>query len=240
MKMNRKNLIIYLIAFVASVVFLGLYFIDPQNKWCVVSCSVGASGISAVLLGFFIERSNYVYSKKKYFLDRETVLYPILLWLGSSICRFISYLDQIGNEFEIETVKEFFSVFEKLHRKEVLGEYSFIKKIDEGEYLYEVKNCFIDSPIAITAIKDLTNNRSYVLQNNLFTDNEIRDINLLSIQINDLKHSISTREIHTKLQNVFCYINLPEIENIQIKKDEGGLNFFYNNKEIFIERGYKI
>ena len=177
------------------------------------------------MLGFFIERSNLAYSNKKLLSDRETVLYPILLWLDNAVCGFISYLDQIGNEFEVETVKEFFGVFEELRRKEVLDEYSFIKQIDESDYLHEVKGWFLESPLAISAIKDISFNRSYVLRNNLFSDNEIRNLNLICVLISNVQCSESAREIHAKLLNIFLYMNLPEILNIQIRKDAAGLAF---------------
>lgn len=58
MKISKSNLVIYIIALVISVVCIGLFFIDKDNSWCIVSCSIGASGIGAVLLALTIEISN--------------------------------------------------------------------------------------------------------------------------------------------------------------------------------------
>lgn len=58
MQINKRNLWIYAIGLVLSLVLLGLYFINPQNPWCTISVSVGASGIGAVILAWLIEWSN--------------------------------------------------------------------------------------------------------------------------------------------------------------------------------------
>lgn len=58
MKINKRNRVIYGIGLAISIVLVVLYFICPENPWCVVSCSVGASGIGAVILACFIEWSN--------------------------------------------------------------------------------------------------------------------------------------------------------------------------------------
>ncbi len=58
MRENKRNFWIYLIGFILSFLFLGLYFIAPQSPWCTISVSVGASGIGAVILAGFIEWSN--------------------------------------------------------------------------------------------------------------------------------------------------------------------------------------
>lgn len=58
MQINKRNLWIYAIGLVLSLALLGLYFINPQNPWCTISVSVGASGIGAVILAWLIEWSN--------------------------------------------------------------------------------------------------------------------------------------------------------------------------------------
>ena len=49
---------IYGIGLLLSITFIGLYFIDKENAWCILSCSIGASLIGAVVLGYFIDLSN--------------------------------------------------------------------------------------------------------------------------------------------------------------------------------------
>ena len=58
MRINKRNRIIYGLGLLISVLLLGLYFINPQNPWCTISVSVGASGIGAVILAWLIEWSN--------------------------------------------------------------------------------------------------------------------------------------------------------------------------------------
>ena len=57
-KMNKRNIIIYILGLLLSFALLGLYFINPQNPWCTIFVSVGASGIGAVILAWLIEWSN--------------------------------------------------------------------------------------------------------------------------------------------------------------------------------------
>ena len=58
MKISKGNLIIYIIAGAISLICIGLFFIDKNNSWCIVSCSIGASGIGAVILALTLEISN--------------------------------------------------------------------------------------------------------------------------------------------------------------------------------------
>ena len=56
--MKKLHYIIYSCGVAISLILIGLFFICPENPWCVVSCSTGGSLIGAVVLGFFIDLSN--------------------------------------------------------------------------------------------------------------------------------------------------------------------------------------
>lgn len=58
MKISKSNLIIYIIACIVSLICIGLFFIDKDSAWCILSCSIGASGIGAVVLALTLEISN--------------------------------------------------------------------------------------------------------------------------------------------------------------------------------------
>jgi len=49
---------IYSFGFIISLIFISLFFIDYTNPWCILSCSIGASLIGAVVLGLILDLSN--------------------------------------------------------------------------------------------------------------------------------------------------------------------------------------
>lgn len=77
MKVNKKNLVIYIFGLAISLLLLRLYFIAPDSPWCIVSCSIGASGIGAVILAFFIEWSNEESKEENKKAIRASKLYSI-------------------------------------------------------------------------------------------------------------------------------------------------------------------
>ena len=64
---NSSNWLVYLIASIVSLGFIGLGFIQSKcfSAWATVFLSVGTSGIGAVALAFFIELSNNKIQDKK-------------------------------------------------------------------------------------------------------------------------------------------------------------------------------
>lgn len=77
MKIRKENLWIYIVGLIISIVLLGLYFIDTTNPLCIMSCSIGASGIGAVILAALIENSNEKHAKKTVADFRENKLYAL-------------------------------------------------------------------------------------------------------------------------------------------------------------------
>lgn len=62
---------VYIVAGIVSIVLISLFFINSQNPWCIVSCSIGASGVCAVLLAIFIELANHKATEKNKKLVRR-------------------------------------------------------------------------------------------------------------------------------------------------------------------------
>lgn len=77
MKISKRNLVIYILGLAISLLLLGLYFIAPDSPWCIVSCSIGASGIGAVVLAYFIEWSNEKTKEENKRAIRASKLYSI-------------------------------------------------------------------------------------------------------------------------------------------------------------------
>lgn len=70
---NRINFLIYFIFAIVGIVFAILSFINTENNWCVLSGSLGASLIGAVLLAWSIDIANNIRAKERllYIKNRE-------------------------------------------------------------------------------------------------------------------------------------------------------------------------
>lgn len=55
---SKGNFWIYIVGLVVGFLFICLYFINPENAFLTVLMSVGASLVGAIILAYFIERSN--------------------------------------------------------------------------------------------------------------------------------------------------------------------------------------
>lgn len=120
---------IYLIGLLISVVMIGLYFIDSNNAWCVLSCSIGASLIGAVGLGWSIDWKNETNRRsqnKKIFQIANTNIYSEINSLLMAIYHPIKELNSIlkiskNFEYEDKSLENLFDLYA-----------DFIKKIKEN------------------------------------------------------------------------------------------------------------
>lgn len=84
---------IYGTGLVISIVLIGLYFINKDNAWCIVSCSVGASLIGAIVLGFALDcrnSQNKTEQSKRIFQIAHTQLYSKIISLMMLLNLFIN------------------------------------------------------------------------------------------------------------------------------------------------------
>lgn len=234
MKISKTNLIIYIISLSLSAICIGLYFINPSNPGCVLSCGIGSSGIGAVLLGLVLEIANNTSKEKALLKNRADILYPITLMLRSSICNFIKLLNENGHIVKSTTVRVFFSEFEKLHYSFISGENGFWNNIDQSNYVKKVKSCFAKAPIMSNAIIEINNNRSFIIKSGILTDNEIQNLFMTDFFLTQIEKAIDITDVFHYLLNLFSYINLKEMVEIAIEQNENGLSFYYNNQKIHI------
>ncbi|MBR2384954.1 MAG: hypothetical protein IKA99_05060 [Clostridia bacterium] len=119
---TKKNFIIYFFALIVSLVSIALGFIlyEGFNIWATVFLSIGTSGVGAVLLAFFIERSNNLTKiEQAEFIIKTTYrpLFNSLTWLLMSVNNIICEYHKkfINNEFRFEkvSIQELFSIFQK-------------------------------------------------------------------------------------------------------------------------------
>ena len=71
----KSHFLIYAVAFLVSLAFIAPYAFCSQDKWQSISMSIGASGVGAVLLGYFIElAAKYADRKKCIFSYNDSIL----------------------------------------------------------------------------------------------------------------------------------------------------------------------
>ena len=200
MKIGRRNFWIYLVGLVVSIILLGIYFIDYQNQWCILSCSVGASGIGAVILAFFIEDSNnrkVAHEKQK---TRDELISPILSDLTRIVCMEALIIEQENEELkqriENKTLVEIIREICKYYDSEMLA----CPTIPLGEYerYNEQRKAFFEKRkrilrrqggMLVYAIQDIYSNRSHNICNGLFTDHEIERLWYIQYLLGKIKDS---------------------------------------------------
>lgn len=71
----KSHFLIYLIALIASLILIVPYGFFGQTEWHSISMSIGASGVGAVLLGYFIEfATENIERKKTIFSYNDSIL----------------------------------------------------------------------------------------------------------------------------------------------------------------------
>lgn len=89
---------IYGIGLAISLLLIGLYFIDKDNAWCILFCSVGASLIGAIVLGFSIDcinLNNKTEQSKRIFQLAHKQLYSTIISLMMKLNLFVNEFYQI-------------------------------------------------------------------------------------------------------------------------------------------------
>ena len=87
LNINKLNAKIYFWGLVLSVAFVVPYLFWQCHPLWTILCSIGASGVGAVLLGFFIERASNQIEKKRIDLFRTNKLNTIMLQATHSLER---------------------------------------------------------------------------------------------------------------------------------------------------------
>lgn len=92
---SKGNFWIYVVGLIISGVLIGVYFINPENAFLTVLMSVGASLVGAILLAYFIERSNNFVQEKNKEEVRNTKTLLLLRQAGFVFERTIWYYFRI-------------------------------------------------------------------------------------------------------------------------------------------------
>lgn len=234
MRINKRNLIIYGVGLLISVLLLGLYFINPQNPWCTISVSVGASGIGAVILAWLIEWSN----EKTRAEHRKTVRIAKFHWLDYNAIRLLerivfSYFKKRENIFKSRDK----DVCYKITFDEIWNE--LYKQEEYIESLLPIENQKVLSAVKSTdnelrrRCKNFTNHVSNRLSElitfeavGFFDSREIellREAGALSWQVVDCEESLAVEELEA------LFKSLADIKEFKYLKT---IVFYYKGRKV--------
>ena len=197
---SANNLIIYFIGFVISVLFIVLSFqFSHYNNWGTVLGGIGASGVGAVFLGFAIERANNCRLEKERLNVREKLISSFADNIIEIVCHEILILEKEDSSFasisEGKSLDELLQNISEIYRKQVTltspSSANFDKFNTQNEERFKIRHNVINKLggfINYTA-DDIYSNRSYNINNNLFTDKEIKVIKLTQFCISNLKNA---------------------------------------------------
>lgn len=191
MKIRKENLWIYIGGLIISIILLGLYFIDTDNPWCIMSCSIGASGVGAVILAALIENSNEIYVKKTTDDLRENKLsavgfellfvltstidcyyqmqFEVLNEPGSDKCQRITY-DELWSELEVQCGK-----WKSIINGETVFSNMDEKKAKAKDIYYHLSKCY---EIFGRELKDKENEFKNYEVAGTFSPEEVQDISM--------------------------------------------------------------
>lgn len=199
-KVDANNLIIYFVGFVISVLFIVFSFqFSHDNNWGTVLGGIGASGIGAVFLGFAIERANNCRLEKERLNVREKLISSFADNIIEIVCHEILILEKEDASFasisEGKSLYELLQNISEIYRKQVTltppSSANFDMFNTQNEERFKIRHNVINKLggwINYTA-DDIYFNRSYNINNSLFTDTEIKVIKLTQFCINNLKNA---------------------------------------------------
>lgn len=225
-KNNIRN-IIYIVFFLLSIILIGLYFICPNCAWYIVSCSIGASLLGAVALGFFLDLTINMQNKKILKVANLNIFSEInnLLTIINRVIRISFNRLKLGSfEFEGKNIKELFKFYANaIHKiKEQTAplvanngvltqeELDYMRLAENGiEYLNDTNSELKESRERFDELKkNFEINKNILLINNIATEN----------QINTLSNILS--ELRLQEETTFEKIELFDYENLLVEFED--------------------
>ena len=208
---SKQNCIVYVIGLMVSVALILPYCFCSSTINTILS-SVGASGIGAVLLGIFIERANNIQEEKRKQENRQKLIFALTDDMTTILCHEILILEKEDADFATDNIgKSLADILEKIPR--IYIQQATLTPPTSDEYdtfnakhksRFQIRHNIINklSGRINYAADDIYYNRSYNIDNGLFTDEEIQVIKLIQFSFNDLK----TAEDYTTY--LYCFNQL--------------------------------
>ena len=248
MKTSKRNLCIYIIGLAISILLLGLYFIDINNPWCIMCCSIGASGVGAVILAWLIEDSNNRRLENEKKTARDIITSPIINDLTQIICIEALIAEKESEEFkqkiQNKTLTEIVEELEAYHLakiknvpKATIEDFEAYDEDNKDNLENRLRALRWRGGLINYATDDIYFNRSYNISYELFTDNEIEHLKMIQINLSKMKNAESFSEYTMHFLELIAWIDCYDKNKSLFKV----FNFIKKNEEGFVnEKGRKI
>ncbi len=228
---GKRNFFIYLAGLIISFSFIIPYF-WCENSIISILMSIGASGVGAIILAYFIEKAGIARDKENKQWKRESLMQPIIFDLQNSFCCFVSRLYLQG--FNINFSKNL------IYNINAYCEQEKDKMIECGnpEIVLDFNvSRFFSYGLLNYGCNDIINNRSNNVFFGIFNDYEIKTIKVLQIHYKKMLNSSSKWEFITSLQELLFDLHdevFFQIKSIKLKKNENDLEFYLGEKKLII------
>ncbi|MBQ3572241.1 MAG: hypothetical protein IJA15_05395 [Clostridia bacterium] len=239
-----------------SIVLIGLYFINKDNAWCIVSCSVGASLIGAIVLGFALDcrnSHNKTEQSKRIFQIAHTQLYfkinSLMMVLNLFVREFYQIIDKETVKYENLTIAELIQKYVDIIKEvkvfiaPVISNNEIIsteeldlhrKQNKVKELLKEYNNSIIEFREQFNELwKNAKQQQNLLLINDSTYEKDISQaialLNILSYQRNDICKESELIELGNSLQEIINCKVIDVLERI------GFENIRFNNLKGFMD-----
>ena len=209
-----------------------------------MSCSIGASGIGAIILAFFIEDSNNLKTTCKMQKTREELLSPILLDLTAIICTEALIIEQENEAFkqsiEGKTLVEIINEMFKFYESEMLScpnlpQEEYERYNEQHKKIFEKRKRILRKQGGMLgyAIQDIYSNRSNNICHELFTDDEIKRLWYIQHLLEKIKDSDDYCEYTYCYQDFLHWIYCDSSKKSLFKE----FHFIKKNGDDFLDEG---
>lgn len=229
MKIPKSNLIIYGIALVVSIILIGLFFINYENPFCIISGSIGASGVGAVFLAGFIENSNNHIQEKLKKNKRQSIIEPVVRSIVEIVYIEWSLIEKENKEktkkLEGKSLRDIAYAIEEYYFSEKGfsdskdGYNELFQKFDlfnsRNQKKFEIRKKIYKMGLGgLTgyAINDIINNRSFNLSEQLFSDKEIKELAMIQMYYGKISSTENYYEYIDNFINLISWLDLGDNE----------------------------
>ena len=227
MKLDKKNIIIYSVGLAISIILIALYFLSPNSPWCIVLCSIGASGLGAVVLGFLIEWANNTTNKSQRDLIRATKLEQITIMANNLLRKVVkNYFHkriEVCNDLDkVSCYKiSYSSLWCELKKLEHSLKEQYLENTAKKKQIKSINDDLLSACVMLSEVISYKKEELVIFQaTGCFNDN---DSNILtSVRCSSTKVAQSKKESflnYEELHNIFEFlVMLPEFVDFSSRK----------------------
>lgn len=212
---QKGNFITYLISMIISIILCSLYFINPTLPVFVLCSSIGASGIGAVILAYFLDlvsskKENHVF--KGYISNLQDSL-------ASGYCAILSCLQREKKDiiFPTETnmriaIEKNFIKIMKDFKMDIYKTATLNKPITEKEvqFLNQLKLASRNMGHAMMEITDIYSHRFEFISNDYLSYGEVDSLWAMNNQLRQLSYCERVYDFLNTMEE-FCSWNIEKI-----------------------------